>query len=182
VSNEEVLSQTGSGVEVDQVALRALTQLRLQWGGSLSTVYLPSLDISRNDMAARARALSGVESFVEEQIARVENHGLVLVILAADSHPPQGGLGRMIVFDRGAARGVHVRIRSEDVAPSILARAGIPVAADLPGRPSAALFSSRSLETATVPTYGPRIATAPAPKTVTDKEYLEKLRSLGYLN
>ena len=68
------------------------------------------------------------------------------------------------------------------MAPSILARAGIPVAADLPGRPAAALFRRASLETATVPTYGPRVAPAPGPGAATDREYLEKLRSLGYLN
>jgi hypothetical protein len=184
VGNEEVLQRAGSGIDVDRIALDALSQRRQLRADTLSTVYLPSLDIVRADPAARPRALSQIESSLGEQIDAAESaaHSFVLVVLAADSHPPEGGLGRMVVFDGGAARGSKVRIRPEDVAPSILARAGVPPAEDLPGRPVAALFRSRSLETATVPTYGPRIVTAPAQKSVTDREYLEKLKSLGYLN
>jgi hypothetical protein len=57
------------------------------------------------------------------------------------------------------------------------------VAADLPGHPVAALFPPGALETTTVPTYGTRAITAAAPRSAfTDREYLEKLKSLGYLN
>jgi hypothetical protein len=87
----------------------------------------------------------------------------------------------MVVFD-GALAARTLAIRAEDVAPSILARAGLPVAADLPGRPAGALFSTGTLETATVPTYGARIAPAASRSAVTDREYLEKLKSLGYLH
>ncbi len=183
VGNEDVLKQAGSGTDVDRIALDALSQSKQRRADTLSTVYLPSLDIVRGDPAGRAKTLSQIESFLGHEIDVVESAGrsFVLVVLAADSHPPEGGLGRMVVFDSGAARGSKVRIRREDVAPSILARAGIPVAEDLPGRPAGPVFSAGSLETATVPTYGPRIVTAPGQKSVTDREYLEKLRSLGYL-
>jgi catechol 2,3-dioxygenase-like lactoylglutathione lyase family enzyme len=182
VGNEEVLARARTGADVDRVALEALAARK--WGGKLETVYLPSLDIVRDDPAARAKATGEIESFLHEQagLAASAEKPFVLIVIAADSHPPEGGLGRMIVFDRGAAPGGKLRIRPEDVAPSILARAGIPVAQDLPGRPAAALFATGSLETATVTTYGPRVAAVPGQKTVTDREYLEKLRSLGYLN
>ena len=76
---------------------------------------------------------------------------------------------------------VHKTIKPEDVAPSILARAGVPAAADLPGHPLATLFRPGSLETLTVATYGPRVAPPETRAPSTDREYLEKLKSLGYL-
>jgi hypothetical protein len=103
------------------------------------------------------------------------------VILAAESHAAPFSLGRMVVFD-GRLSVKTLAIRPEDVAPSILARAGLPVAADLPGHPVAALFPPGALETATVPTYGARTAPAAPRSALTDREYLEKLKSLGYLN
>ncbi|HLN81036.1 MAG TPA: phosphodiesterase, partial [Thermoanaerobaculia bacterium] len=69
------------------------------------------------------------------------------------------------------------------VAPTLLARAGVPAARDLSGRPLSGLFLPGSLETATVATYGDRIApVAASGGRETDREYLEKLKSLGYLN
>ena len=105
----------------------------------------------------------------------------MLIVLAVDSHPAtDAALSRMVAFDAGLAHGT-VRIRPEDIAPSILARAGIPAATDLAGRPVAALFSPGSLETAAVATYGPRVVPLAAAAPESDREYLEKLRSLGYL-
>ena len=181
VGNDEVLVKAKTGVDVDRVALGELALLQTQWGGSLQTVYLPSLDIVRNDRAARAIALDRVAAFLGDQVGRAADNAFVLIVLAADSHPSEGGLARMVVFDRGSARRSNVRIRPEDVAPSILARAGIPVAEDLPGRPVPSLFGSGLLETASVATYGPRLAPAPARSPASDREYLEKLKSLGYL-
>ena len=104
----------------------------------------------------------------------------VLIVLAQDSHPAASALGRMFVFDgRQPAR--TIQARAEDAAPSILARAGVPPAADLAGRPAVALFPSGALEATSVATYGPRIAPAASRPAVTDREYLEKLKSLGYL-
>jgi hypothetical protein len=179
IGNEQVLARAADGLDVDRVALTDLASARGK--PSLSTVYLPSCDILRNQPEERAKARAAVEGVLAREAAEAAARGAVLVVLAADSHPPEGGLGRMIVFDSGARAGVRVHIRPEDVAPSILARAGIPLAEDLPGRPAAALFAPASLETATVPTYGPRIAPGATGGTVTDREYLEKLRSLGYL-
>jgi hypothetical protein len=46
----------------------------------------------------------------------------------------------------------------------------------------AALFAPGSLETQSVETYGSRIAPAPPARRGSDREYLERLKSLGYLN
>jgi hypothetical protein len=86
----------------------------------------------------------------------------------------------MVVFDAGVPPRT-LRMRADDAAPSILARAGVPPARDLPGAALAALFAPGSMETATVATYGPRSVPRSAAKPESDREYLEKLRSLGYL-
>jgi hypothetical protein len=58
----------------------------------------------------------------------------------------------------------------------------VPAARELAGRPVASLFPAKSLETATVESYGDRIAPVADLPRQSDREYLEKLRSLGYLN
>ena len=88
----------------------------------------------------------------------------------------------MVVFDGGGGSpGRLMRVRPEDAAPSILARSGIPAARDLSGVPVPALFAPGTMETATVESYGPRVVPAAIPAPESDREYLEKLRSLGYL-
>jgi len=84
------------------------------------------------------------------------------------------------VFD-GPPRPRTVRIRAVDVAPSILARLGVPRAKDLEGAPVAALFEPGTVEETAVPSYGARVAPAGSSAPESDREYLEKLRSLGYL-
>jgi hypothetical protein len=144
-------------------------------------VYLPGCDISRDDPAARRAAVETVVALLEDWTLRASKGECVLVVLAVDSHPvTETALGRMAVFDANLVHAT-VRIRPEDVAPSILARAGVPAAGDLPGRPVAALFSPGSLETSSVTTYGPRVVPLTAAAPESDREYLEKLRSLGYL-
>lgn len=183
VSNEEILSGAADGISADRRAIETL-RLRRRGGQQILTVYLPGLDILRSDPASsprRAEASSQVRRYLEDEISRAVAGEQALVVLAADSHPAPFALGRMVVFD-GRLPVKTLRIGLEDAAPSVLARAGLPVAADLPGRPAAALFRPGSLETSTVPTYGLRTAPIAARSTVTDREYLEKLKSLGYLN
>jgi hypothetical protein len=177
VSNEELLAGARDGLDADR---RARDLFRRPGGGErIRTVYLPGLDILRGQPEARRAALAETARFIEEEVRAARARGDAVVVLAASSHPANAALGRMLVFD-GAERKT-VRIREEDVAPSILARAGIPVARDLTGRPADALFAPRSLDTETVSTYGARVAPR-GTRHSTDREYLEKLRSLGYLN
>ena len=183
VGNEEVFARAAGGAEVDRVARRVLAERALPDGPGVATVYLPSADILRRDAAARARAAGELEEFLAAEIASAGAERRVLVVLAVDGHPSPGALGRLAVFDGERAspgRRLQVQIRPEDVAPSILSRAGVPVARDLPGRPAAALFAPGTLEETTVATYGARVP-PPAARRVTDREYLEKLKSLGYL-
>ncbi|MFN2386992.1 MAG: hypothetical protein ABR576_12040 [Thermoanaerobaculia bacterium] len=177
VDNRELLLGAGDGLAVDA---RATALLESAGSRSVATVYLPGADILRGQPESRRLVLQRFLSLLSEKIPRAAAGELVLVVLAAESHPLPGALDRMVVFDGGAAR--TVRIRPEDVAPSLLARAGVPFAQDLPGRPAASLFAPGSLETVTVATYGPRVATQSRSAAATDREYLERLKSLGYLN
>jgi len=177
VSNEELLAGARDGLDADR---RARDLFRRAGGGErIRTVYLPGLDILRGQPEARRTALAETARFLEEEIRAARARGDAFVVLAASSHPGSAALGRMLVFD--GAEPKTVRIRAEDVAPSILARAGIPVARDLAGRPAEVLFSPGSLDPEAVPTYGARVAPREIRRS-TDREYLEKLRSLGYLN
>lgn len=182
VGNEEILAGASDGISADRRAIEA-ARLRRRGGQQVLTVYLPGLDIQRDDPnpERRPEALLQLHRYLEEEVSRAIAGQGALVILAAESHPAPFSLGRMVVFD-GRLPVKTLAIRPEDVAPSILARAGLPVAADLPGHPVAALFPPGVLETTTVPTYGTRTAPATPRSALTDREYLDKLKSLGYLN
>jgi hypothetical protein len=67
------------------------------------------------------------------------------------------------------------------VAPSIIARLGIPSARDLAAPPPFAAFRPGALETEEVASYGDRRSPMSVQPTETGREYLEKLKSLGYL-
>ena len=179
IENRAVFAQARDGVGADRIAWQFFSEGAAR-GFGVSTVYLPGCDIARDDPGARSRAVGAVRTWLADWAARAARGEAVFVLLAADSHArsPEA-LGRMVVFDAGAPR--TVRIRAVDAAPSLLARAGVPSARDLEGRPVPALFRPGSLETLMVASYGARIAPAPAAAPESDREYLEKLRSLGYL-
>lgn len=180
IENRAIFARASDGVDADRIA-RMLFAEAVAKGYGLSTVYLPGCDIARDDPAARRGAVEAVRTWLADWVERAARGEVVFVLIAADSHARSlQALGRMVVFSKGAAPRT-VQIRAVDAAPSLLARAGVPAARDLQGRPVPALFAPRSLETVMVATYGARIAPAPAAAPESDREYLEKLRSLGYL-
>ncbi len=179
VENREVFARVGDGPGADREAI-AVFEAELPKGFALSTVYLPGCDIARDDPPSREKARLRIVERLEAYVARARSGEIVLVVLSADSHPGPEALGRMVVFD-GVRQARSVRIRPEDAAPSILARVGVPAARDLSGHPVASLFSPGSIETATVASYGPRVAPPVPAAPESDRENQEKLRSLGYL-
>lgn len=179
VENRTVFARAADGPDADREALAAF-DAQASKGFRLSTVYLPGCDIARDDPPGRAKAATRVAELLADWAARARRGEVVLVVLAADSHPGPEALGRMVVFD-GSVAARNIQIRPEDAAPSILARMGVPAARNLPGHPVASLFLPGTVEASTVATYGPRIAPPSSPAPESDREYLEKLRSLGYL-
>lgn len=180
VDNRTILSRARNGGDVDRAATRLFEELASR-GYGVQALYLPGCDIERDEPTVRGPAAASLRDFLEDRARRAARGELILIVLAADSHPgTPAALSRMVVFD-GASPARTLRIRAEDVAPSILARSGVPVARDLPGAPVAALFAPGTMEEATVPTYGDRVVPAAAAPPESDREYLEKLRSLGYL-
>jgi hypothetical protein len=177
VDNRQVLARASSGEEADRAALDELSRRRAD---SISTVYLPGPDILRGDPARRAGEIRRVAAYLATEASRVQPGDTVLVVVTGDSHGSPGAIGRAAVFD-GRPPAV-LSIRAVDVAPSILARAGVPAALDLSGRPVPALFREGSLESLSVETYGPRAEPRGAGTATSDRDYLKKLKSLGYLN
>ena len=179
VENREILARAADGRTVDTVAIAEFQ--RLSPGKTVAAVYLPGPDILRSEPASRAAVVAELTRFLDPWIDRARRGEVVLAVIAAESHPRPGSRGRLTVFD-GTGAPAAAAMRAEDVAPSLLARAGVPAARDLPGRPVPSLFRPGSVETATVASWGERVAPAgPAPR-ASDREYLEKLKSLGYLN
>ena len=179
VDNRAVLGAASGGEEADRAALDAFDRRRVE-GFALATVYLPGCDIERDSPERRARAAATISAWLSPLVDRAARGEIVLVVIASDSHPAPPALGRLVVFD-GPPRPRTVRIRAVDVAPSILARLGVPRAKDLEGAPVAALFEPGTVEETAVPSYGARVAPAGSSAPESDREYLEKLRSLGYL-
>src|SRR4029079_15964952 len=122
-----------------RAALQAFDRERAA-GFALATVYLPGCDIGRDAPENRARAVARVAGWLAPLVEQASRGEIVLVVVAADSHLAPAALGRMVVFD-GAVAPRTVRIRPVDASPSILARLGVPRAADLEGAPVASLFA-----------------------------------------
>ena len=177
VDNRQVVARASSGEEADTAALAELSRRRAD---SISTVYLPGPDILRGDSPRRASEIRRVAAYLAGEASRARAGETVLVVVTGDSHGRPGAIGRAAVFD-GRPPAV-LSIRAVDVAPSILARAGVPAALDLSGRPVPALFREGSLESLSVETYGPRGEPRGARPATSDRDYLKKLKSLGYLN
>ena len=85
-------------------------------------------------------------------------------------------------------RGVRAdrAIRLSDVCPTLLYLLGLPVAADMHGRPFTPLLTEeyqRANPVEQIASYGARSGAADAPsRSQFDEEIIERLRTLGYLN
>jgi hypothetical protein len=129
VENREVLARSSSGLDADAVAIAEFE--RRSAGKTVAGVYLPGADILRGDPSGRRAALARVWLLLDRLIARARRGEIALVVIAADSHPAPRSIGRMVVFD-GDAPARSMRVLPFDVAPSLLARAGVPAARALP--------------------------------------------------
>jgi hypothetical protein len=97
----------------------------------------------------------------------------------AGDHTPDGIL---VVAGPGIAVGADVgTATSVDVVPTVLALLDLPVGQDMPGRVVEGVFAARR-ERRFVPSHGPGVTVLhEGERPPTDEQYLERLRSLGYV-
>lgn len=96
----------------------------------------------------------------------------------------QEAKGVLFIVGPGVKRGYRIQHGSPyDLMPTMAWLMGLPVATDLPGKPLTEAFDEtfvRSLPVSRVPTYGTR-ETGPLMASGADKEMIENLRQLGYI-
>lgn len=186
--------------EIDALQLALMGRVETP-STDLIAVYLPGLDIAQHALlaaadgalgasaaAARVDALKAYYVFLDRvlapQLASQSNQVLFLV-----TEP-----GRVTASSEGrlAIGGAHVRAgatvgdaRSVDVAPTVLHALGVPISAQLAGKPLTGLFEESFVAKFPVrrtATYGsPSAATAERKGQPLDQEMIDRLRSLGYV-
>jgi hypothetical protein len=117
----------------------------------------------------------------------------VLVVLVSDHGWEREADGRydhneappgvLVLAGAGVCRGACPPLGDPsiyDVAPTLLERMGLPLAADLPGRPLREAFATPAATTA-VARYGARLGASHAVASKQDEQMREKLEALGYV-
>jgi hypothetical protein len=186
---------------LDRFAIAAARALRGAAPPDLEAVYLPGLDIVSMQRLGEAEAadVAGLDArleavrehyrFVDTLVGEAaEDLGprdvLVLVgdpgRLARESPAPRGVL---LIVGGPAAPGDLGEVSQRDIAPTVLHLVGLPVSRELDGRVlEAALAPSfrGAHPPRMVASYGRRPALRPA-ESAFDRDMLEELRSLGYI-
>lgn len=142
-----------------------------------AALYLPGLDIAASTWSGSDVALGDLvrAAFLEVDRLVSEASGFGTVVIVADPGRRRGDEGRVLVLRSGCA-GSEERIQPEAVASSLLRALGLPQSAELPPPVPGCEWPAPP---STVAGYGPRRAAGGAGSG--DQEYLESLRSLGYL-
>jgi hypothetical protein len=182
--------------EIDAVQLAIASRLRDQKLDVLA-VYLPGLDIAQHALlgegpvapSALAERLDALRDYyvyldrsLREVTAPAENELVVVVTqpgrITSVSH------GMMAAIGSAVATGVDARAEAVDIAPTLLYALGVPIGADLSGRPVLDLFSTSfrvRFPVRQVESYGRRTPGPVQRGQPLDDEMIERLRSLGYV-
>ncbi|MGE0455580.1 MAG: alkaline phosphatase family protein [Vicinamibacteria bacterium] len=190
-------------LRLDAFSAAAARALREPRPPDLEAVYLNGLDIleeqrlgdsAPHDVASLDQALEAVRAHLRstdrllgELLAdRAPSEVVVLVADAGrvprrTNHAPEG----LIVLAGGPiVRADLGRVGSRDIAPSVLHLLGLPKSDELTGRVLEAALGSAfraAHPVRTVPSYGRRRAARPA-QSAFDRDMVEELRALGYIN
>jgi len=169
-------------------------------GFEFLALYLPGLDIEEHELLTQSGDLSAsrleagldrLKAAADEldrwlaQLADREDKATVLVVGAPSRRDrATGAEGFYALWGADVAGGSLPDIDLYDLAPTVLAAMGFPVSEQMPGRAHLKLFASERVPTTveTLPTYGPRRTALGAPTSTFDKEYRERLRSIGYID
>jgi hypothetical protein len=186
---------------IDEFALAAARALRASTPPDVEAVYLPGLDIATmqhvgeggvGDLAGLDARLDAVRAYyrLADDLIGQAAEGMT----ASDVFVLVGDPGRMARHS-GAAEGLLVlrggpvqttdlgTVTERDVAPTILHLAGLPRSRELEGRVLEEALSPTfraAHPVRTVASYGRRAAGRPA-ESAFDRDLLEQLRSLGYV-
>ena len=175
---------------LDAFAVAAFRDVTAREKPRLSLVYLPGPDILSSALAAPERTAAdrvvlaealtaetaAVRAFLDDPTL-LDGTDLVVFVLDAGRREPGGSVAFAGPLARqGAAPGV---ISASDLAPTVLAVLGVPSARDAAGKVRTDFLAAGAATSETVASWGRR--RAGAPPDVDPKEYVENLRSLGYL-
>jgi hypothetical protein len=187
---------------LDHFAVSAGGVLRGDSRPDIEAVYLPGLDIftmqrmgegAGADLAALDDRLAGVRAyyrFVDQQIgegAAGRDPSEVLVLIGDPGRLARSGdgpaFGTFLLEGGPIAAGDLGAASERDVAPTLLHLAGLPTSRELPGRVLEAALSPefRQAHPVRVVSSLGRRPTARAAESAFDREMLEELRSLGYI-
>jgi len=195
-------AETERARRIDRFGLDAARILREEGVPDVEAVYLPGLDIftmqqvgdapssDLPQLEARLDAVRSYYRFVDGLVGQIVD-GLGpqdVLVLVADP-------GRLARRSSAAAEGLLIVMGSHvvaadlgqaserDVAPTVLHLAGLPRSRELPGRVLEAALDAgfrQAHPVRTVDSYGRRRVARPA-ESAFDREMLEELRSLGYI-
>jgi len=170
----------------------ALTAFRDAWrreGPRLALLYLPGPDILSSALADPGRGAADRVALAAALTS--ETAKLRVFLLDADLKPTPDLL--VEVLDAGrreeggivrlsgplARTGVVATLAPADLAPTVLSVLGVPASREIAGRVRGDLLAVGAVDGETVASWGRRRAAARPP--IDPKEYVENLRSLGYL-
>lgn len=156
----------------------------------LSFVYQPGLDIlaaalgspgrSAEERVALAEALRAEAGEVSRFVAALpQRTGASLVVVLLDGGRGSGQGRVALLGPLAGAGGGTLRVRPEDLAPTVLAALGVPASREAGGRVATGLLAPGTWDGREVATWGRRERGRIPP--VDPREYVENLKSLGYL-
>lgn len=174
---------------LDAFAIAAFRDATAREKPRLALVYLPGPDILSSALAAPERSAAdrvvlaealtaetaSVRAFLSDPTL-LDGADLVVFVLDAGRREPGGAVAFAGPLARNGASGT---LEPADLAPTILAVLGVPAARDAAGKVRAEFLAAGAATSETVASWGRR--RAGAPPDVDPKEYVENLRSLGYL-
>jgi hypothetical protein len=174
---------------LDDFALAAFRDAWRREGPRLALLYLPGPDILSSALADPERGAAdrvALAAALTEETAKLRaflvDPGLApapdLLVEVLDAGRREGG-GIVRLSGPLARAGAEATLAPADLAPTVLSVLGVPASREIAGRVRADLLAKGAVDGETVASWGRRRADARPP--IDPKEYVENLRSLGYL-